>query len=152
MTERFLPVKREPLDCPKCGRCQPCPVHDPDVKAFVPVEYVFEIEGPLYAYRRLRDKGGYDKYCAYKKRVLLLAMRTGFRRVTAKIPKKGVIAHPVRLVVTVAWKKRPRMDLSNVVKGIEDAIFAQDRWVAEIDAKSYPDKGQEVCRVEVRIL
>jgi Holliday junction resolvase RusA-like endonuclease len=105
--------------------------------------YRFEVPGPLYAYRRLRDRGGYRNYDRFKKRVLLLAMENGFRRFDT------TAALPVTLNLTVHWKKGPRIDLSNVVKGIEDALFSQDRWVREIHAFSSEKSGPERAEVEI---
>ena len=36
---------------------------------------------------------------------------------------------PVRLSVIARWKNNPRSDHSNIFKGIEDALFIQDRYV-----------------------
>lgn len=97
----------------------------------------FTIDGPLFGYRastshkkdkqgRSTKKGGcFDPdYLAYKDRVLKLACVAGWKG--RAISEK---AWPARLCVIVSWAKEPRIDWSNCYKGIEDAIFLQDRFV-----------------------
>ncbi len=84
----------------------------------------FTVPKKLYAYRRLRDKGKYKPYSQYKERVLLLAMEAGWKgRLTA------LKDYPIRLSVIGHWNKNPRMDWSNLFKGVEDALFEQDQFV-----------------------
>lgn len=104
----------------------------------------FNVPGPLYAYRRIRDKGGYKKYNEYKNRVLGLAMEAGWVGRT-----NSVSGFPAKLSVNVFWKKNPRIDASNVLKGIEDALFEQDRWILDVHVTMFPNSEEETAVVEV---
>ena len=109
-----------------------------------PTSFTFTVPGPLYAYRRLRDHGGYRQYALFKIRVLALAMQRGWRRMeTSKDQTR-------RIDMTIHWKKGPRIDLSNVLKGIEDALFSQDRWITCAVVQVYVNQPEE--QVEVTIL
>jgi hypothetical protein len=84
----------------------------------------FTVPGPLFPYRRIRDKGRYQPYAQYKNRVLSIAMEHGWKGRVASVKD-----WPVRLSVIARWKNNPRSDHSNIFKGIEDALFTQDRYV-----------------------
>jgi hypothetical protein len=98
---------------------------------------IFRVDGPLLAYRRIRDKGGYRNYDRFKRRVLWVAMAAGFRRCSSS--RERVFD----LGVEVYWKKAPRIDASNVLKGIEDALFDQDRYVLGVRVVMTMDTGSE---------
>jgi Holliday junction resolvase RusA-like endonuclease len=108
------------------------------------VIFSFSVPGPIYAYRRLRDHGGYRNYDQFKKRVLLLAMVKGWRM------EETAPDRTRSMEVIVYWRKGPRVDLSNVIKGIEDALFSQDRWIVKIRAQALSNQAAE--KVEVTIL
>jgi hypothetical protein len=85
----------------------------------------FVVPGPLLGYRRPRDaNANYEKYSAFKRAVLLLAMEKGWRERADSLEEA-----PVRLSIVARWKKKPRSDWSNIFKAIEDALFRQDRYV-----------------------
>lgn len=85
---------------------------------------IFQVDGPLFGYRRVMDRGGYKSYSAFKTRVLLIAQSRGWQgRV------KSSERWPCHLSVHVAWRLKPRIDWPNVYKGIEDSLFEQDRYV-----------------------
>jgi hypothetical protein len=104
----------------------------------------FTVPGPLYAYRRIKDKGSYKKYGEYKNRVLGLAMEAGWKGRADSVPE-----FPVKLSINVSWKKNPRIDASNVLKGIEDALFEQDRWILDVRVIMFPKQKEESAVVEV---
>lgn len=100
----------------------------------------FTVPGPLWGYRRPRDKdSNYKKYTEFKNFVLETAMRNNWAgRVDS------LIDHPPRLSVHVKWKKNPRTDWSNIYKAVEDALFSQDRWVKPGNKSDYEwDCGKE---------
>ena len=104
----------------------------------------FTITRPLYAYRRVKDKGRYKPYQEYKNRVLGLAMEAGWRGRVDSVPE-----FPVKLSANVFWRKNPRMDASNFIKGVEDALFSQDRWILDLHVVMFPNHGEESAVVEV---
>lgn len=67
------------------------------------------------------------RYSQYKGTVRLLANVAG---VPGEIPR-GFTA---KVALRILWNRRAKADLDNVVKGILDALWRQDRAVAEIDA------------------
>lgn len=85
---------------------------------------IFEVPGPLFGYRRVMDRGGYSTYAKFKKRVLLIAQAKGWPGLV-----KTSSEWPCHFSVHVAWRLKPRIDWPNVYKGIEDALFEQDRYV-----------------------
>ena len=86
----------------------------------------------------------YAAYRDYKKRVRLVAD-------TANIPEKPSLDQSVKLALLVNWKKRQRPDLDNVVKGILDAIFKDDRRVLSITADAREHTGKEDAYVTIEI-
>jgi hypothetical protein len=112
-------------------------------------QITFKVDAPLFGYRsqtraglhkkhmeargvklRRRDSGA--KYAMFKKEVLYTAMQAGFKgRV------KALKEYPIYLSVIVRWNKGPRIDWANMYKGIEDALFEDDRYVR-------PGKHQDV--------
>lgn len=110
-----------------------------------PGVYLFEVDGPLYAYRRLKDRGGYRKYDAYKKRTRLLAESAGLRGFDTNDERT------VQIDMSIRWRKGPRIDLSNVLKGLEDAIFRQDRHIMGANVKVLTDCPKESLYVQITV-
>ena len=112
----------------------------------------FVIEGPLMGYRQSTRKSFWTKrnqdYARWKEAVYLQACAAGLRDEDRKTCRENV---PV-LAVTIWWRKGPRMDWKNVVGGIEDAIFPEDRWVMPGKMMWVPDSGEEKAEVWVKLL
>ena len=82
------------------------------------------------------------KYVAYKSRVRLIANSAG---VPGDIPEgNAAIVH-----MAVAWKKRARIDLDNLIKSTLDSLFKQDRGVEKIVCDRFEHSGKEEISVIV---
>ena len=110
----------------------------------------FEIEGPLVAAVRTTSRQKWvcprwKKYVAFKERVRLLASSKG-------IPE--VLEHndEVRVEIDVRWRLRARADGDNIIKGIIDAIFFQDRRVLGIIYSSQEHEGCEGASVKITLM
>lgn len=77
------------------------------------------------------------RYEAYKRRVRLVANVNG-------VPSEIAKDERIKLEVDVCWRKLARADLDNVVKGLLDALFGQDRRVNSIRADH-----QEYCELDM---
>lgn len=82
------------------------------------------------------------RYVAFKQTVRLLANVAGIPEV---IPEN----HRAMVSIAVAWKKRARIDLSNILKGIEDALWEKDRGIGEIHGVKFQHTGIERVSVTV---
>jgi hypothetical protein len=110
------------------------------------VGWTFHVEDPLVGFVvhaapwTVRAK----KYTAFKKRVRLLANLAG-------IPEEIPAGYRAIISLSVAWKMKPRIDLSNIQKSIEDGLFVRDRGIGEFHAVSVPHFGMERAVVNVRL-
>jgi len=108
-------------------------------------KFCFTVEGPLVGYQRPGDKGHrYKRYTQYKNRVLLAAMEKGWRGRAVSLKE-----NPPTLSIFVQWIRNPRIDFSNVLKGIEDSLFSQDRFVKPGKFALAWDVGIEAVSVTV---
>ena len=110
----------------------------------------FEIEGPLVAAVRTTSRQKWvcprwKKYVAFKERVRLIASSKGIPEVLEKNDE-------VRVEIDVRWRLRARADGDNIIKGIIDAIFFQDRRVLDILYGSQEHEGCEGATVKVTLL
>lgn len=86
------------------------------------MKVVFRLPGPLVGYSKKRYES--HAYRMFKQSVYAYALEVG-------LPPhfQPTIKDPAILSVSIFWKRRPRIDWKNVVGGIEDALFPQDRYV-----------------------
>lgn len=84
------------------------------------------------------------RYVAYKTRVRLLANVAG---VPGEIPEN----HRATVSVAVAWKKKARIDLSNILKAVEDGLWVRDRGIGEIHGVKFEQTGLERVSVTVTV-
>lgn len=108
--------------------------------------YTFTVDEPLVGFvvhaAPWTDKA--KRYCAFKGKVRLFADVAG---VPEEIPEN----HRAVVSIAVAWKKKARIDLSNILKAVEDGLFVRDRGIGEIHATKLQHTGMERVSVTVRI-
>ena len=109
--------------------------------------WTIEIPGPIVAYTRTTQRAkfvspAYRKYAAWKKRVRLHATVAGVPEVLEKTREYSV-------KVFARWKRRPRQDISNVLKGIEDSLWKEDRYVFKVYGEHIPGSPDEDVTVIV---
>jgi len=106
--------------------------------------YTFTVDEPLMGFiahaQPWSDKA--KRYVAWKGKVRLFADLAG---VPEEIPEN----HRAIISICVAWKKRARIDLSNILKGIEDGMFVKDRGIGEFHAIKIQHTGLERVSVTV---
>lgn len=85
------------------------------------------------------------RYCGFKGKVRLLADVAG---VPEEIPKN----HRAIVGIAVAWKKKARIDLSNILKAVEDGLWRRDRAIYEVYAVKFEHTAQERASVTVKIV
>ena len=110
----------------------------------------FEIEGPLVAAVRTTSRQKWvcprwKRYAAFKKQVRLLASLEGIPEVLERNDE-------VRVEIDVRWRLRARADGDNIIKGIIDALFCQDRRVLGIIYKSQEQEGCEGASVKITLM
>lgn len=79
-------------------------------------------------------------YTAFKERVRLMANLAG---VPADIPADTAAT----LCIAIAWRKRARIDTSNILKAVEDGLFKQDRGVEKIVCDRFEHMGTEEASI-----
>ena len=104
------------------------------------VIYQFRVEGQLLGYRASIKAAHDPRYKAFKQAVRLVANTAG---VPSHCPKD------VSIKVEVFWKKTARIDLSNVQKAVEDALWSQDRYIGHTEATRTEHYGSELADVTV---
>jgi len=82
------------------------------------------------------------RYCLFKDRVRLLANVAG---VPSEIPEGKAVV----LCIAVSWKRKARIDGSNIVKAIEDGLFKKDRGVEKVLCDRFEHTGLEEASVIV---
>ena len=100
--------------------------------------YVTRTRRGLWANKRSRE------YYAFKLAFRLAANTAGF---PAELDgdRRNFIS------VFASWKKRRRIDGSNVVKAVEDALFGQDRRLDGLEYRDLEHHGEEAVHVALRI-
>jgi len=117
---------------PEGETISPCPA----------ARYGFKVDGPLLGYRASAKAAFDPRYSGYKKLVRYLAN-------TAGIPNELGDAEAAEVYIRVYWAKKARIDLSNVLKAIEDGMFTQDRRICAIYGICREDVGSEYAEVDV---
>jgi Holliday junction resolvase RusA-like endonuclease len=106
--------------------------------------WTFQIDEPIVGFtvhaRPWTDRA--KRYVAFKARVRMFADVAGVPEV---IPEN----HRAVVSIAVAWKKRARIDLSNVLKAVEDGLWAKDRAIEEVHAVKFQNSGIERVSVTV---
>ena len=117
----------------------------------------FTIPGPLHSYHETRSSSGWagkgrrrthfrtDAYHESQRTIRLLAN-------VARIPDRILDTQYAALTVAIYWSGRARMDASNAVKWIEDALFVEDRRILELHVTMCEHAGEERADVRVDIL
>ena len=82
------------------------------------------------------------RYVAWKQRVRLLANSAG---VPGDIPADTAAT----VCIAIAWKRRARIDTSNIIKSLEDSLFRQDRGIEKIVCDRFEFSGKEELSVIV---
>lgn len=106
--------------------------------------WTFNIDEPLVGFT-VHAKPWTDRakrYVAFKGKVRLLADIAG---VPEEIPEN----HRAIVSIAVAWKKKARIDLSNILKAIEDGLWQRDRGIGEVHATKFQHTGVERVSVTV---
>ena len=100
--------------------------------------YVTRTRRGLWANKRSRE------YYAYKQLFRLAANAAGF---PAELDgeRRNILG------VVASWKKKRRIDGSNVVKAVEDALFGQDRRLDGLEYRDLEHHGEEAVHVALRI-
>ena len=92
---------------------------------------------------------GYQKSVAFSHspayRSFKLAMRSAAN--LAGVPDLATLT--TEIDVEIHWKKKARIDGSNVLKAIEDALFSQDRHLAGSSWRRYQNEGEDYVIVSV---
>lgn len=83
------------------------------------------------------------RYVAYKDGVRLMANVVG-------IPDAIPEGQQAIITLTIYWRKRARIDCSNILKALEDAIFIKDRGISEAHVVRIQHTGNERMEVTVR--
>lgn len=106
--------------------------------------WTFEVDEPLVGFivhaRPWSDKA--KRYCAFKGKVRLFADVAG-------VPEEIPPGYRASIDIDVTWRKKARIDLSNLQKSLEDGIFRRDRGIGEIHAVSRQHVGKEKATVTV---
>src|SRR5262245_38260100 len=104
----------------------------------------FQVDEPLVGFtvhaRPWTDRA--KRYCAFKARIRMFADVAG---VPLEIPEN----HRAIVSIAVAWKKKARIDLSNILKAVEDGLWAKDRGIGEVHATKLLNTGMERVSVVV---
>lgn len=120
----------------------------------------FTLDGPLYAFRSSptgykrksdgkRKGGAFDPdYKNFQRDVLFEAMKRGWKGKVVSLP-----LWIVRLSVVAHWCAEARLDWSNLYKGVEDALFTQDRFVRPGNKSDFvqfdgPERADIIIEVE----
>lgn len=106
--------------------------------------WTFQVDGPLVGFlvhaKPWTDRA--KRYAAFKSKVRLFANLAG---VPTEIPEN----HRATVSISVAWERKARVDLSNILKAIEDGLWAKDRGIGEVHGVKFMHTGLE--RVSVTI-
>ncbi len=106
--------------------------------------HAFKIEGPLLGYRASVRRAFDPKYKAFKRAIRAIAN-------TAGVPDELRSSDHAEVFVKVFWKRKARIDGSNVYKAVEDGLWAQDRGVVAGHFVRFADSGEEYAEVEVTV-
>lgn len=108
-------------------------------------KWTFTVPGPIKGYRKDVRYSHSHEYKAFKTLVRAQANLAG---VPDQLNPDGIYS----ICTEFYWPKRPRIDISNAHKAIEDGLFTQDRAVHKIAAYHYPHTNREEIHVTVERL
>ena len=99
------------------------------------------VEGPLCGYTRTTQRQKFvdpraKRYDAWKKMVAWEARHHGF-----PVELDVCLAYEFRVIVR--WRFKARIDLDNIIKGLLDGIWPQDRGILSIHAEAGEHTGEE---------
>lgn len=99
------------------------------------------VEGPLCGYTRTTQRQKFvdpraKRYEAWKKMVAWEARHQGF-------PPDLSDGIAYEFSVIVRWRRKARIDLDNIIKGLLDGIWPQDRGILSIHAEAGEHTGEE---------
>ena len=110
--------------------------------------WIIEIPGPIVAYTRTTQRSKwskrYQKYVLWKNFVRGIADGVGVPEVLDPAKRYGVY-------VTARYKKKPRHDIDNALKGAVDSLFAQDRQVTYVCANAVENCPEECMTITVKV-
>jgi len=108
--------------------------------------WTFNVDEPLVGFtvhaQPWTDRA--KRYVAFKGKVRLLA---DIARVPEEIPEN----HRAVVSIAVMWKAKARIDLSNILKAVEDGLWKRDRGIGEVHATKFQYTGVERVSVTVGI-
>lgn len=107
--------------------------------------WTFKVPGPIRGYRKSVAYSHSPEYRMYKQLVRYEANLAG---VPDELDPNGLY----RVMTEFYWEKKPRIDVSNAHKAIEDALWRRDRRIYQISSWQYADQGHEAVRVKVEKL
>lgn len=108
--------------------------------------WTFNLEEPLVGFTvhaapwTLKAK----RYVAFKRRVRFFAT-------VASVPAEIPPGYRALVSLAVAWKRKARIDLSNILKAVEDGLWVRDRGIGEVHAVKFQHTGIERVSVTVRM-
>jgi Holliday junction resolvase RusA-like endonuclease len=106
--------------------------------------WTFTVDEPLMGFiahaKPWTDKA--KRYVGFKGKVRLLATIAG-------VPEEIPAGYRAKLSIAVAWKKKARVDLSNILKAVEDGLWVRDRGIGEFHATKLQHTGMERVSVTV---
>ena len=107
--------------------------------------FSFVVEGPLMGFIAHAAPWSVKakRYVAYKKLVRLRADCAG-------VPQEIPDDMETVFTIHVWWKRKAQIDTSNILKAIEDALWARDRGIAQINVSRHERSDEEKAVVSVR--
>jgi Holliday junction resolvase RusA-like endonuclease len=107
----------------------------------------FTLEAPLIGYVRTTQRQKwvdprYKRYAMWKKMIRLIGNTKG-------IPDKLTPADSVSVQVEVYWKKKATHDIDNVLKGVLDSLWSNDRRVVNVHAFCWENTGKEHANIKI---
>lgn len=110
-------------------------------------EWSFTVDGPIVPYVRTTQRQKfcdprYKRYQAFKQYVRSIATRSGVPEELEKVSKYAIY-------VSVRWKQKARSDLDNILKGVMDSLWSQDRRICHIIADSAEYYGKELMKIVI---
>lgn len=106
--------------------------------------YEFRVPGPLRGFSKDFTVCYSSQYRAFKSEVRYLANSAG-------VPDEILDTDTVDVYVRIFWKKKARIDNSNVLKIVEDGLFKQDRGISGTHATRTEYHGEEYADVCVTV-
>lgn len=108
--------------------------------------WTFTVSEPLMGFvvhARPWSKTG-KRYAMFKARVRALAN-------LANVPDEIPEGHYAIVSLAIAWKRKARVDTSNILKSIEDGLWVRDRGIGEVHAVKWQHTGLERVSITIGI-